>query len=617
MSTRPGTRKYVANPADLPRGTLVQLFFDAIDRHDKQDAFRHKVRGGWRSISHAAFQADVRRLGLALEWLGVRRGDRVAILSENRPEWALADYATLCVGGVVTPIYATLPSNQIAPILRDAGARLIFVSTAEQLEKVRRARAELPALERIVVFEEVEVGGEGELTLGQALELGRREEAEGRGEGFRERALAADPEDLATIIYTSGTTGEPKGVMLTHANVYSNVRAVERVIEVSPSDVVLSFLPLSHVFERMADYYLFWKGCTIAYAESIEAIAQNMVEVRPTLMVGTPRLYEKVYARVMEAGGLKRRVVEWAKGVAVRWAEARSEGRSPGLALRLERLLADGLVYRKLRERTGGRIRFFVSGGAPLSPEVGKFFYGAGLPVYEGYGLTETSPVTNVNTPAEFRFGTVGKPVPGTEIMIAEDGEILVRGPQVMKGYFNQPEATREVIDEDGWFHTGDVGEIDEDGFLRITDRKKDLIVTAGGKNIAPQPIENRVKLNRFVAEAVVIGDRRPYPVMLVVPNFEALGEWAAQNGVAAEDRGALLRDERVRRKMEAEVFGMLDGFARFEVPKKVAFLEQGFTIEAGQMTPTLKVRRRVVEAECREVIEALYAESERLLVVE
>jgi long-chain acyl-CoA synthetase len=606
MATVPDTsRQYAANPADLPRGTLVEIFFDAVERVDSDDALRYRAGpGDWRSVSHATLLERVRRTALGLESLGIERGQRVAILSENRPEWAQVDWAALCSGIADIPVYDTLPSNQVAYILNDAEIRLVFVSDAGQLEKVAEVWGEVPSLEWAVLFDG-ESDDERVMTLDELMARG--EEAEStRGEGFRDRALRASPDDVATMLYTSGTTGPPKGVLLSHQNIYSNVQAVRSMFSAGPEDTAVSFLPLSHILERMVDYWLFANGVTIAYVHNIDLVADSLVEVQPTIAVSTPRLYEKVYDKVRSQTGIKGKLVDWAAGVASRWTEAKLAGRSPGLGTSIQHALADRLVFKKLRGRIGGKLRFFISGGAPLALHVAKFFYGANILILEGYGLTETSPVTNVNTEKELKFGTVGKPVPGTEIMIADDGEILVRGPQVMQGYYNRPEETAAAIDSDGWFHTGDIGEIDDEGYLRITDRKKDLIVTAGGKNIAPQPLENRVKESPFIDEAVMVGDRRPYPILLLVPNTARLEEWAAGEGI--ELRGeALLEDSRVVEKLEAESLGNLDGFARFERPKKVALLSTEFTVADGVLTPTQKVKRRVVEDRYASVIRGLY----------
>ncbi len=608
MSTRSETARHATAGGEPSPGTIVRHFLDAVDRWGEKEALRRKRDGVWSGISYADLAADVRRLADALRTLGVERGTRVAILSENRPEWALADYAMLCAGAVSVPVYPNLPASQIVHLLADSGARLIFVSSRAQLDKVREIRGSAPELRHVVVFDEVSVEDREVLTLSQVLELGGSAGAVEDLATFRARALeAVGPEDVATIIYTSGTTGRPKGVMLTHANLHANVRQCQGVLPFSQEDVALSFLPLSHSFERTVDYVLFGVGCAVAYAESFERVDANLLEVKPTIVASVPRLYEKVYTVVLSQKGVRRRIVEWARDVALRWADARTSGASVSAGLRLRHRLADAAVYRRVREGVGGRIRVFVSGGAPLEPDLGRFFYAAGMPILEGYGLTETSPVTNVNTLEALRFGTVGRPVPWTEERIAEDGEVLVRGPQVMKGYLGLPEATREVIDGEGWFHTGDIGTIDGDGFLAITDRKKDLIVTAGGKNIAPQPIENRVKTSTFVTEAVVLGDRRPFPILLVVPNFPVLETWAREAGVPAAERPALLRDARVQRKMEEEAFRRLDEFAHYERPKKIALLEHPFTVDSGELTPSLKVRRRVVSERYAKLIEALY----------
>ena len=399
--------------------------------------------------------------------------------------------------------------------------------------------------------------------------------------------------------------------MLTHDNIYSNVMAVRDAIPFDGKDVSLSFLPLSHIFERTGGHYMMIiTGTSIAYAESIDTVPINMAEVRPTIVLSVPRLYEKMYARILETAlsgsFIKKRIFFWAKEVADRWADEKLAGREPGGMLAKQYALAQKLVFSKLKARTGGRLRYFVSGGAPLSPDINKFFFAAGLVILEGYGLTETSPVIAVNTPDAFRIGTVGRPVAGTELKIAADGEILTRGPHVMKGYFNKPEATREAIDPDGWFHTGDIGEL-RDGFLAITDRKKDIIVTAGGKNIAPQPMENKVKTNKYVAQAVMIGDKRKFPAILIVPNFDQLEKWAMRNNIIWTDRAQLLKMPTIQKKMEKEVLGELAGAAHFEIPKKVGLLEHDFSLERGELTPTQKVKRRVIDKQYKPLIDSLY----------
>ncbi|HUH12172.1 MAG TPA: long-chain fatty acid--CoA ligase [Longimicrobiales bacterium] len=603
-------RSYINSPGAPEPGTLVDLLFSTCERLGDEEAFRAKVDGEWRSIRYREVEERALAICAGLMALGVARGDRVALLSENRPEWALADFGTQCAGAIVVPIYATLPAVQMRHMLVDSGAELLFVSTAEQRDKVAEIRADLPELRRVVVFDALPAEGQDVLTLAQLEELGRRELSGVGGGGEDPRAEArrrAEPDQVTTMLYTSGTTGTPKGVMLTHNNIHSNVKASGSVLPVRPGDVALSFLPLSHIFERMVDYHLFERGCAIAYAESLEAIPKNLQEVRPTIVASTPRLYEKFHARVMASKGVKGKLVRWASGVGERWATEMLAGRRPGPLLRAQHALADRLVYQKIRDGIGGRLRFFISGGAPLSPDIGRFFYAAGVVILEGYGLTETSPVTNVNRPDALKLGTVGPPLPGTEIRIAEDGEILVRGPQVMKGYYKDEAATAEVIDADGWFYTGDIGELDTDGFLRITDRKKDIIVTAGGKNVAPAPIEQRVKLNPFVEEAVIVGDRRPYTIILVVPDFAVLGAWAAAQGIAEGEPGSLIEESRVQEKMRQEVFGVFDDLASFETPHRMALLPVGFSMESGELTPKQSVKRRVVERKHAGTIEAVY----------
>ncbi len=603
---------FAANPADLPEATLVELFLEAMDRFEDRPAFRHHAGGDWHDISHRDAMDRIRRVVGALGAAGLSRGDRAAILSENRPEWAMADYACLSAGIIDVPVYATLTAGQIAYILRDCGARLVFVSDGAQLDKILEIRGDLESLAQVVVFDPPPgTLPDGVVSWDDFLSSG--EAGAEDAEVFRESALAAQPSDVATILYTSGTTGDPKGVMLTHRNLSSNVLAASRVLPIDERDVTLSFLPLSHVFQRMVDYLLFSRGCLIAYARSIDTVPDDLKAIRPTIVVSVPRLYEKVYAKVTSASGARGALIGWARGVGDRWARAKLAGKEPSLGVRIQYGLAYRLVFSKIAAGVGGRLRYFVSGGAPLSPDINRFFFSAGVVILEGYGLTETSPVTNVNHPgdfpANFRIGTVGKPVAGTEVRIAADGEILIRGPQVMKGYYNRPEDTAEAIDDDGWFHTGDVGEIDTDGFLRITDRKKDLIVTAGGKNVAPQPIENRLKKNRFFDQPVLVGDRERFITLLVVPDFGAVEGWAREAGVSFSDHRELLGNERVQAHLHAEMMRELSDLASYESPKKLVLLDEPFTIEDGSLTPTQKVKRRVVQERMADLLRNVYAE--------
>jgi len=593
--------------------TLNELFLAGLERYGQRPvAMRFKSGAVWQDISYADVQDRVLAIAFGLRELGVSPGQHVALLSENRPEWAFVDYACLLNRCADVPVYPTLPPAQIAYILRDSGAVAVVVSSKAQLEKILAVRGPeaTPALRHVIALDP-DATGPGVTPLADLMQRGRA--AAAKYAAWREEAMQTRPSDLATLIYTSGTTGDPKGVMLTHGNLTSNVVNAAKAITLVEGDEALSFLPLSHVFERMAGHYLLWHGGTlINYAQSIDTVSADMLERRPTVVLSVPRLYEKIYARVLEGSAksaVKKRIFGWARHWGEKWTDLvlAKQPVPPGVALR--KAIGDKLVFSKLRERTGGRLRFFVSGGAPLSAEIAKFFYTAGLPIFEGYGLTETSPVITVNTPDAIRMGTVGRPIAGVEVKIAGDGEILCRGPNVMKGYYNKAEATREVIDADGWFHTGDIGEIDAGGFLRITDRKKDIIVTAGGKNIAPQPIENRVKTNPFIVNAVMIGDKRKFPIMLVVPNLDALRAWATEKHLSPGDDAALIALPDVNDKIEREVKRALRELAHYEMPKKVLLIQQDFSIETGELTPTLKVKRRIVEKNYQREIDALYNE--------
>ncbi len=598
----------------VPR-TLNEMFFGGLDRADRRPiAMRGKPRGAsaWKEYSYPEVEDRVRCIAAGLRELGVAAGSNVAILAENRPEWAWTDFACLTIRCADVPIYPTLPAGQISYILRDSGSVAIVVSTKEQLAKILSIRDPdvTPALRHIIAIDD-DATGPGVMPFADLLERGRR--ALDRYPRWREEALEAGPDDLATLIYTSGTTGDPKGVMLTHGNLCSNVIGGLKSLDLRQDDECLSFLPLSHVFERMAGHYCMWQaGALVNYAQGIDTVPSDMLERHPTVLLSVPRLYEKIFAKTLEGAAsspVKRKIFDWARAVGESWADYVLANKPVPALLGVKKSVADSLVFSKLQAKTGGQIRFFVSGGAPLSAEIAKFFFAAGLPIYEGYGLTETSPVITVNCRQAVRMGTVGRPIEGVTVKIAADGEILTKGPNVMKGYYRKPESTAEVIDAEGWFHTGDIGLVDADGFLRITDRKKDIIVTAGGKNIAPQPIENRVKTNPFILNAVMIGDKRKFPVMLVVPNVETLKEWAASQQLSFPSDAALCASPEACDKIEREVKKALRDLAQFEMPKKVVLIQRDFSIETGELTPTLKVKRRIVEKNYQSQIEAVYAE--------
>ena len=593
--------------------TLNELFFDAMDRfRDRAVLLRARRENVWTDISAREMADGVFALSLGFLELDAQPGDRIGIISENRPEWAYADFAALTARCIDVPIYPTLPAGQIEFMLRDAGVSILCVSNAIQLEKIRSIRANLPALRHVVVFDDG-IEGDDIVPLRRLMQLARAETAEWPTWGID--AQAVRPDDVATIIYTSGTTGDPKGVMLTHRNLTTNAVESVRSLGVNDQDECLSFLPLSHIFERLAGHYvMIHSGAVINYCRSVEAVAGDLIERSPTVLTAVPRLYEKIHEKlvdlVKEGGATKVRIFEWARRAAFEWADLTLAGKVVPAGLKLKYWLADQLVFAKLRRRTGGRLRCSVSGGAPLNPELARFFYAAGMPILEGYGLTETSPVIAVNTFQALRLGSVGRPLTGVEVRIAEDGEILARGPNIMKGYYNRPDATAESISPDGWFRTGDIGKIDADGFLFITDRKKDLIVTAGGKNIAPQPIEGRLKTNPFITTAVMLGDKRKFPILLLVPNFEKLRAWAKAEGLGFADDAALVALPAVQAKMEQEAKKHLRDLAQFEVPKKFLVLPRDFSIETGELTPKMSVKRKVVEQRYRAEIEALYGEA-------
>jgi long-chain acyl-CoA synthetase len=589
--------------------TLAQVLLNTVKSFPKDDLMLFKKDGAYVPLSTKDFGDRVKFFSLGLRRLGLGPGDRMAILSENRPEWVMADFAALCRGALTVPIYTTLVPEQARYIIDDSDASIVVVSDEAQWRKLEAVRSGLDKVRHCITF--LPVAPAGALTMDEVCEMGRKADAADPGL-FEREALRVKAEDEASLIYTSGTTGVPKGVILTHGNFVSNITAVSTVIQFSHKDTVLSFLPLSHVLERMVTFTYMFKGCSIAYAESVETVAQNLLEVKPHIMVSVPRVFEKIYAKVMDnvlsSSGLKRKIFFWAINVGKTWGALKVSGRDIPSALRSKRNLAHKLVFAKIIAKTGGRVRFFVSGGAPLSRDIAEFFYAIGLVILEGYGLTETAPALSINTFEAIRFGSVGKPVPGVTIRIAPDGEILAKGPNIMKGYYKKEAETREVF-EDGWFKTGDIGHLDGDGFLVITDRKKDIIVTSGGKNVAPQPIENLLKTIPCVTTAVVIGDRRRFVTALVVPDFARLEEYARTAGIPFKDRAGLVRDPRIVDFVKAEVDRATPGLAPYERIKKLALLERDFEIERDEITPSLKVKRAIVEKRYKDVIDELYRE--------
>jgi len=585
--------------------------YDVTSAVDRPAVFKYKRGGGWVDTTVPEFRDTVRYFATALRHLGVKPGDRVAILSENRPEWAMSDFAILANQAVTVPVYPTLLGWQIEFILNDAGAAAVICSNAEQLQKLAEVRGHCPSVHSIIVCDAPATLPQGAQTFAQVVDSGRRNDNDTERARFEELRHGAKPNDLATLVYTSGTTGNPKGAMLTHGNIASNVTSVLSVLPIAKGVTSLSILPLSHILERTADYALLVQGATIAYAEDITKVADNLQEIRPHVFAAVPRLFEKMRARILDnvatQSGGKQKIFKWALGIAEQRLPHRISGKPmpPGLAVKSA--VADKLVFKKIKQRLGGRVEFVISGGAPLSAELAAFFIGAGVEIFEGYGLTETSPVISINRPDKRRIGSVGALIPGLEVKIASDGEILSRGPHIMKGYWNNPEATSQAIDADGWFHTGDIGELDVDGFLKITDRKKDIIINAYGKNIAPQPLEALLKSSPYVGTPVLIGDRRKYLAALIVPNFEKLERDAASLGVKFGNRDELVANDRVRQIYQEEIDRFNVNLDRQEKIRRFALLPRDFTIDADEITPSLKVKRKVIDTKYKDIIDELY----------
>ncbi|HEY8227414.1 MAG TPA: long-chain fatty acid--CoA ligase [Pyrinomonadaceae bacterium] len=604
----------VRSSPDEPR-TLIDVFTTVARKHKRSDSLNYKHKGSWIAVSSDEMLTRIRRIAAGLHSIGVTHGDRVAILSESRLEWTLVDGGCIFAGAVDVPIYPTLTPSQVKYILNDSGAGVLILANHEKFVEIRDVLVVCPAVRQIVFFEPDHVTPTDGLTLAELEEKGKRlQEAEPDLAHRLESQIA--PDDLATIIYTSGTTGEPKGVMLTHSNLVSNLIDSSGHLSFGRHDTALSVLPLSHVFERQALYMYLYEGMAVYYAESLETIGPNLREVRPTILVGVPRIFEKIYARIREraaeASRLHVALLSWAVNVAKDYARRIVFHEPLSLWLKLKHWIASRLVFSRWRQAFGGRIRLLISGGAALPEDLGYIYLGAGIPILQGYGLTETSPVITTGQLDDNRIGTVGKAIPNVQIRIAEDGEIEVRGPNVMRGYYKKPEETRAVFTGDGWFKTGDIGTLDNDSFLRITDRKKELFKTSGGKYISPQPIEQAIKGSRFVNQVVLIGNGRRFPAALIVPAWEHIDSYVKLKGIEAKNRSGLCRDPRIINLFERQIEKLTSNFARYEKVKRIALLENELTIEGGELTPTLKVKRRVIDEKYRDVIEELYVEAEK-----
>jgi long-chain acyl-CoA synthetase len=593
--------------------TLVDVFKLVERRFRRSDTLNYKRDGKWVSISSAEMMTRARHIAAGLYSLGIRKGDRVALLSESRPEWTLTDAGCIFLGAVDVPIYPTLTPQQVRYILKDCGARALLLADTARYQQLAEVLKECPAVEQIVFFDQAAEIGVG-MTLAR---LERRGIIMQRAHSDLIETLSANvrPADLATLIYTSGTTGEPKGVMLTHANLTSNLVDSSLQLSFAQGDTALSVLPLSHVFERQAMYMYLYRGMSVFYAEAIDKIGANLKEVSPTILVGVPRIFEKIYARIRERAAAEGRLnvvlLAWAVKVARKWARLWIERIKPSWWLSLQHKIASRLVFSRWKKAFGGRIRLLVSGGAALPEDLGLLYLGAGIPIIQGYGLTETSPVLSSCSLEENRMGTVGKPIRNVQIRIAADGEIEARGPNIMLGYYHKPEATREVFTGDGWFKTGDIGTLDKDGFLRITDRKKELFKTSGGKYIAPQAIEQLIKGSRFVNQVALVGSERKFPAALIVPDWELVESYARLKGINATSRHELSQHPRIIDLFERQIAARTPDLAQFERVKKLVLLENEFTIEGGELTPTLKVKRRVIDEKYRSLINRIYEEAE------
>lgn len=600
--------------------TINELFNRAVERRSGQAVMSYKREKRWHDITGAQLAEDVRNLTVGLYLHGIRHGDRVALLADSCPEWAVTDYAILATGAINVPIYPTQALDQVEFILRNSGAKILFVSGSKLLRRIQPALDNLKSKERpqLVMFEDAK----GDNLTMVDLKRAGSDELSRQPDLYNQLSSQASPDDMATIIYTSGTTGVPKGVMLTHRNLVSNAMRSGEVFDLHPDDLALSFLPLSHVFERTVLYIYMSFGVQICFARGVETVGEDIKEVRPTVVTAVPRLFEKIYTtinkRAAEARPIQQKIFNRAIHVGRQVAVLKDQRKPIPLRMAIEHNILDRLVFTKWRQAVGGRMRFFVAGGAALPSELAYIFLGAGIQILQGYGLTETSPVVSFNRPESNRIGTIGQTIPGVKVRVAEDGELLVQGENVMQGYYQMAEETESVIRryEDGiWFHTGDIGSIDEDGYIRITDRKKDLIKTSLGKYIAPQPIENMIRSIPMVEQVIVIGNARKFPSALIVPAFDALKTYARTLDIKVSEHGELVRHPRIVEYFKKRIDEVTRDLAPHEKVKKIALLDEEFSVEGGELTPTLKVRRKFVEDKHRKVIDALYPKFETEII--
>lgn len=617
------TETFVSPRIDIGRGTpllpdeprtLGDLFKYAAAKFDLIDALNYKSGGEWKRISSRSVIERAGNISLGLHSLGLRKGDRAAIIAANSPEWTLADAGCQFTGILDVPIYTTLAPASIKYIINDSQTRVFFIENREMYERISAEISECSSIEKYIFFDPAGVELPNAISLAELEELGAKLR-ESQPELLDSLSAEIDAGDVATLIYTSGTTGEPKGVMLSHSNIVSNVIDCGEKYSFSDHDTPLSVLPLSHIFERSAMYLYFFNGMSVHYAESVEKVPDNLREVKPTIFIGVPRIFEKVYAKAKlkaaQSGGAKEKIFDWAIEVA-KTVALRNENVEPiTLGLKLKHALADRLVYSKLRDFFGGRLRYCITGGAALPDEIYLIFTGAGISIMQGYGLTETSPVITSNNPIDMKLGTVGKPIRNTKIRIASDGEIEASGPGVMLGYYNKEQATRDTFTDDGWFRTGDIGEIDEDGFLKITDRKKELFKTSGGKYIAPSHIEQMIRSSRFVNQVVLIGNERKFASALIVPNFEMLDSYAKHKGFKQMSPAEYCSDPKILDLFERQVAATTQGLAKYETVKKIALLENELSVDGGELTPTMKMKRRVIDTKYKHIIDRIYTDAE------